>query len=352
MSFILDSALAEYIGGQTQSDGRYPSPGLIRFAQDQTKMFRGLTEDLKRQIQTANGRSLSIPAISDREISVGDVITFDVDDNLASTTRTAITIFNIWGGFAFYPHAHASNAVSAEEYYASSLLAVDRAIAKELAAQIYTVLNARKTQVWDAKSGIDAGYVFANDTLSVSHELIKGAPMFANIDTMFFDNELDGSKSWVGNAGIKSTLDYKNTYGANNNQNLSDDTPPKIYLDNTGNYTNAAGVGMTAHAVRDGAIALVQSYPSEFMKSEETYDAKWEIGSQALPISGIVPLSIVQKAKANISGLDGAGTHTASTKELIGIGGAFAILHTYNRDLSTVVNDVVRIEGEQLNLTV
>ena len=69
--------------------------------------------------------------------------------------------------------------------------------------------------------------------------------------------------------------------------------------------------------------------------------AQWGLGSELLPYTAMRPLLYSEKVKADGEFLNG---NKMSYKIRHGVGVQFAITVNYNQDLTTKVNDILRVE--------
>jgi hypothetical protein len=344
MAFIDSSKLVAYQSKTVQKEIKKPVLEAVDFMRAQTPLFKGLGADLKNAIENANGQTVSMISMKDLTTEAATEFSFDIPLNLGESASTNVTIYQFWTGFHAYKYAHAKNAISEEEYYMVKYAECDKTLAESVSAQIATIMAARRTQVLTT-TGVPSGMAFnpTSDSLTIANAL-KATPFFDNLETLMTLNDMEGTYSMLSSIGLGFILSTHKMYGAANDKNLLAQSLPSLFYDKK--ITAPSGSDASGYFVKDGAFALVESYPIEFLQRASVgTTAKWDIGSMNLPLAKMRPLLYEEEYKADTNSVNsGRPTSGMTVGKKIGMGVSFAVLSSYNSDLTTRPNDVLRVD--------
>ena len=345
MSYIDSTALVKYQNKVLQNEIDIPEHGALKFLEDQTPQYRWLDDELKQKIMKANGRSISQIAQNELSPTVTTSFSFDIPLSLGTTAEQAITIYQFWTGFTYYPHDFSNNAARMEDYVANKYEECDKVLAASKASQILTVLNARKTQALDV-TGAPTGILFnASDYITIASAL-QDDPFFSYLSAIMKQNSQIGTYSMLSSISLEHTLANHKLYGKANEKNLLSQNFPKFYVEDEQDVTS--GSNFTGYFVKNGCIAEAESIPSEFTSGENIGNvSRWGVGDMKLPISRQRPLIFEKEVEADTRNLTSSDRPTsAMTKGIkVGVGISFALLYNYNSAIATRVNDIAKVEG-------
>lgn len=348
MAYLDTTLLTEYITNEVDDETKKNGikSGLIDFAKYNTDYQDFMTEDLVEQIKTANGRTVSVSALNHADFVVSNALSFTFNANFSVSAKTTIAVVDFWTGFHHSMASYVRNAIGYEKDLKAKYLRADKALAKAISTSIAGVLNTRRTQVLvDTIANTGESFDGVNFNLDVTLAAQKANPVFSDIVTLFNDNGIDGGEgdfSFVADSGLNTIEAYRNQYGLYNNVNLSPN-PMRSFVDTTGALVRPTGTKSLGYAVRNGAISIVPSVPAEFLEGISIGGdvSKWGYGEMDLPYTKMRPLLYVKKEEFNGSAHNGS---TMSMIEKHGIGVRCAIVYTYNSDLTTKANDILRVE--------
>lgn len=344
MAYIDESKLVAYQSKTIQNEIKKPVLGAVDFMRAQTPKFKGLGADLKNKIENANGQTVSMISMKELTPSVATAFSFDIPINLGESASTNVTIYQFWTGFHAYKYSHSNNALSEAEYYMEKYEESDKALAEAVSTQIATIMAARRTQLLTT-TGVPSGMAFntTSDSLTIANAL-KPTPFFDNLETLMRLNDMEGTYSMLSSIGLGFILATHKMYGATNDKNLLAQSLPSLFYDKK--ITVPSGSDASGYFVKEGAFGLVESYPIEFLQRASVgTTAKWDIGSMNLPLTKMRPLLYEEDYKADTNSVNsGRPTSRMTVGKKIGMGVSFAVLSSYNSDLSSRVNDVLRVD--------
>lgn len=344
MAYILETELNAYQTLRAQTEMKTPKHGVIPFVLEQTPLVQ-VDMDTVEKIKNANGRSVDISAIKESTPTVASAFSYTIPALYGETDKTTVTIYNLWTGFHFNALDFANNAIAAEQFKLARIQECDKALSKEAAEILLSVLDTRRTQVL-TDTGAPTGVAFDGTADALEIALAQQSnPFFDYINTILAQNDIDGDAMAVASHSIGHILANHRLYGANNDKNLLGQSFPSIKGE--ASLTPTAGSNATAYVVKAGAIGLFPSYPIEFASggAGAPADVKFGVGSVALPMSGLKPLLYEEVQKFDGTALGTARPTAAMTyKTIYGIGLSFGVVTSYNSDLANRVNDIVKVE--------
>ena len=136
-------------------------------------------------------------------------------------------------------------------------------------------------------------------------------------------------------------------YGAGNDKNL--DALGFFGADRiheSGNLTTSAK--FDGYLLRDGSIGAVENFPEDFRAGTEFAGKKWSVSDLPLPYAGMRANIFTDKNATDATSLISSGTDSNMIMthfEEMAIWVRFYVVYRYNSDLSTRVNDIVKIQG-------
>lgn len=342
MAYLLDTELSAIQTSTTDTELRTKTHGAIPFVQNQTGSVTALTQEVKTAIENANGQYVDISALQEMTPNVTTSFSYDITPNLSTSDKTRVTVYTFFSSFQYNPYTFVNNAIAGSEYKQNKLKEIDKALASSVANTMLTVLDARKSQVLDV-TGAPAGILFnAGDYITVN-AAEQAKPFFDKLETIMMQNDLDGTYSAVATHSLRHILADIKQYGSSNDKNLLAQSFPDTYFES--NLAVTANSNATAYLVKDGAMGVQQTYPAIFKANENRIPGiEFSIGGFPLPQTGMQPLIMKQVAAYDESALSGHQAAGMSLVENYKVGVSFAVVSTYNSDIATRVNDVVKVE--------
>ena len=339
--------LNAYISSEVDDENKkynYQS-GIIQSAKYNTQFQEYMTAQIKDKVKNSNGQQIDISALVDSEFSVQTALSFVFDANISASAKTTLAVVTAWTGFNEYPGQYGSNAISREVDMASKYRKASKALGKSITESLYTRLNSRRTQVFsDAISNSGESFDATGDNYDITLAGWTSNPVFESLVAQFNDNGIDGGMedfNMVGNSGLININAYRNQYGQNNDKNLQGN-PMQSFIDSSGKIVNASGTQATSFMMKNGAVAITDVVPLEFVNNFTIGQfAEFGVGDMELPHTGMRPLVYREEAKADATFVNGSPMSKVIRH---GIGHQFVISTNYNADLTTKVNDILRVE--------
>tara|TARA_R110000796_G_scaffold72206_1_gene163483 strand:- start:436 stop:1176 length:741 start_codon:yes stop_codon:yes gene_type:complete len=217
---------------------------------------------------------------------------------------------------------------------------------------LLTNLDARKTQVLNETeqvSGATGDYAFnaGTDTLAIK-KAAQEETMFYSLEALMGANEVAGDYRVVTNrAGLVRQKMEALKFGAGNDKNL--DALGFFGADRiheSGNLTSAAK--FDGYFLRDGSIGAVENFPADFRAGTEFAGKKWSVSDLDLPFVNMRANIFTDKNATDATSLITSGTDSnliMTHFEEMAIWVRFYVVYRYNSDLSTRVNDIVKVQG-------
>jgi hypothetical protein len=338
------------VGGTDEK--RYSPLGLVDAVKDSTAYIDFISPSKKAEMQKlSSARSLQLPVIKDQQVSVVTTPGFNfIPSNMPESAQYTFAAVDLFSGFRFYPASYEDNAIDMNWEKTRRIKAVlyQMGIAKE--ALIQSVMESRKTQLWNGTVQVSQGdgtfsFDGGTDILSINKAAQKET-MFSNIDAMFDINELGGGLRYVANrGGFQVQMMEALKYGANNDKNLAAlglPDPSRYYQ--TGNIAAGSDV-FNGYVFRDGAIGLVENFPYDFRANTVIGGKEWSISDMEMPWTrSRVNVFVNTQAAEGTSLIDSSNMKMTNFQEMA-MWDRFYIVYPYNSDLSTRANDIVKIKG-------
>lgn len=344
MSYLIDTALNNYQSKLAQTEIKLPTNGAIDFVKQQTPQTQ-VDAETADKIKNANGRTVDISAIKESSLSVATSFSYNLDANRSDTAKSSVTIYNLWVSFFANKYDFANNAVRYQQYLDNKLVEADKALANKMSELIIARMETRKTQVFE-DTGMPSGVAFNETADAVQIALAKHSdPFFDYLNTAFITNKIADRESLVlASPQLGYIIAKHRLYGQANEKNLMGQTFPQILTDH--NLAITTGSNATFYQAQAGALGLFESIPIEFaMNDNSVKDYQFSVGAQAMPLCKMKPLILEIDAIQDNNGLTSRPTDRMTVTKKYGIGLSFALVHSYNSDLTTNVNDIVKVEA-------
>ena len=348
------SALNAYQDNRVQIERFLESQnfGLLRFLEAETQdnpILRGNTA-LKNKLATLIGRTVQIPAIKKKQVTVVSSESFTIPANLSETAMRTITFVSIFGGFWIYPQAYHENLLAYNEDFRTNVEELSIAMANSKESTVATLLNTRKTQIWAGSDKLGAGYNFntVDDNMEVTNDAQKDM-MFGKLASSFRKNKLAGGHRIVSSVlGMDIALDAMAKYSRANEKYL--DNPrnriPRIFESHN---LDASDLQFLAYMVKNGSIGEVVNHKPDFVQKTKSDDGwKWDITDQPFPHLNKKVDVLYRKIAADASGvMDNTAQLLTTTVEQWGFLHRYCLVSNYNSSLTTQANDILKVKGFQ-----
>ena len=352
MSVITQTKIAKFQDKVVQTELDQRVFGLNQMFLDSTPKNKILTPSMLQALQTKQTRTVTYPALKEDVITSTSVESFTIPSNISDAEEVTITSISIFSGYKVFPAMFIDNAISREDYEMNKLEEVFKSMANAKEVQQLAFLETQKTQVWNNLTSINNGagtYAFntGTDTLDVDLAGQKNG-FFNRLKTSFRNNDQSrmGSYSFVTNeGGLTLALDTIATLGQSNasNQQNGMNAIPKLY----GSQNISGGSDQfVGFMIEDGAVGVAQNFPWEFRTAIATSDAQWGITDTNVPMLGNRINTYYNTGKADASAEGGTLAESRmTTYEEFGFLDKFYLVSSYNSDLATRANNIVKVKG-------
>jgi hypothetical protein len=325
---------------------------LFKMSSEQCKFISPSTRQNMQKLSSL--RKDQIPVIVDQNVSVVTTPGFTfIPQNLETSDKYSFVAYDVFSGFRHYPALYDNNQIDSDYAAKEKMDNIAYAIGNTVEGILQTNLEARKTQLLNFTVPVSQGdgtYVF-NATTKVL-EISKAAQketMFGNLDGLMASNELPGNYHLVTSRGGTIVQKFEALkYSGGNSKNIA--ALPFWPLENiheTGNITAGANV-FNGYIVREGAVGVIENFPFDFRNNTKLADKTWSISPIELPYVKMRANIYVNNAATDATALTTPGPDSnliMTTYHEMGIWVRFYVVYTYNSNLATRVNDVVKISG-------
>ncbi len=337
------------------NEKRHDPLGVIDLVKDSGRYIDFLMPSDREKLSTMSSlRNMQLPVIKDQTVTVLSTPGFNfIPSNLPETANYYFQAYDVFTGFRHFPAAWANNQVDADYAREQVMNNVAYGAAKEIENILVTNLEARKTQQLGFTTQVSQGdgtfsFSTSTDTLTISKAAQKEG-MYFYLDRLMSANQLGGSYRLVTSKGGTATAvaEYLK-YGAGNEKNLQAlKTLPLDRLYESGTISPSTDI-FQGFLVRDGAIGMVENYPFDFRNGTEVGGKKWSVSDVELPYARLRANIYVNKDATEATSLISTGTDSnliMTHFEEMAVWFRFYVVYRYNSDLSTRVNDIVKVVG-------
>lgn len=355
MTFLSATEWLNWQDTNATSETRFSEHGVVNIVKNSTAFADYISPSARERLATHSSlRDVKIPVIKDQTVTVVETPGFTfIPDNLTESDEYSFVAYDIFSGFRHYPSLYANNTIDAEFDRNTKMTNVAQAMADKKEEILLTVLEARKSQVWDftdqANIGSEGGtYTFTGGNILTVDKAAQNETMFSPLSAMSHANKLGGNYSIVTSpAGLLVQKQEALKYGSDNEKNLRAlGMIPASSMHTSHNISTA--VNFDGFWVRDGAIGMFSNFPADFRANTMVGDAKWSVSPVELPFIGSRANIYTDSFKADATGLVTSGTDTnliMSAGEEMAIWDRFYVVYRYNSDLAGKAQDIVKIQG-------
>jgi len=354
MAFLNGTLLNDLQSDQATNEKYFSPLGVIDAVKDSTASANYIPPTVRENLSTISGlRNAEIPVIKDQSVTVVTTPGFEyIPSNLPESDKYWFQPYDVFSGMRHYPSANDNNMIDSEYQSREVLKNVLYEMGNTVEGILLTNLDARKTQVLGFTEQVSAttgDYAFdaTPDILKIK-KAAQDETMFYSTEALMAANEVGGNYRIVTNrAGLARQKAEALKYGAGNDKNLqalgffgSD----RMY--ESGNITTSAK--FDGYMLRDGSIGVFENFPSDFRKGTEFAGKKWAVSDMELPFVNMRANIYTDSNATNATSLITSGVDSnliMTSYEEMGIWVRFYVVYRYNSDLSTRVNDIVKVQG-------
>jgi hypothetical protein len=354
MSFLNGTLLNDLQSDQATNEKRFSELGVINAVLASTPSANYIPPSIKASLASMSSlRNAEIPVIKDQTVTVVTTPGFEyIPSNLPESDKYFFQPFDVFSGMRHYPSANANNMLDSEFQSREVLKNVCYEMGNKIEEILLTNLSSRKTQLLNETEQVSAAtndYQFdgSGDILKIK-KAAQEESMFYSLEALMAANEVAGDYRIVTNrAGLVRQKMEQLKYGAGNDKNL--DALGFFGADRiheSGNLTTSAK--FDGYLLRDGSIGAVENFPEDFRAGTEFAGKKWSVSDLPLPYAGMRANIFTDKNATDATSLISSGTDSNMIMthfEEMAIWVRFYVVYRYNSDLSTRVNDIVKIQG-------
>lgn len=340
---------------QATNEKRFGELGLVNAVKASTAGVDYIPPSARQQMQELSSlRNMEIPVIKDQTVTVVTTPGFsNIPSNLPETDKYQFTAYDVFSGFRHYPSAHDNNMVDSDYQREQVMLNVAYAMGNSIESILATQMEARKTQQLEHTVPVSQGdgtfsFSTTTDTLTVNKAAQKET-MFFNLQQLMEDNELPGEYRIVtSRGGLTVQKSEAAKYGANNDKNLQAlGFLPMDRIHTTKNISRGSD-NFSGYFFRDGAIGMIENYPSDFRKRTVVGEREWSVSDMEIPFTKMRANIYTNREATDATALITSGTDSnviMSHFEEMAVWIRFYVVYRYNSDLANRVNDIVKIVG-------
>ena len=356
MAHLNSTLLNDLQVSQASNEKRFAPKGLIDAAKKSTEGIDYIPPSVKDAMSSMSSlRQAKFPVIKDQSVTVTTSPGFaNIPSNLAETADYGFTAYDVMSGFRYYPGAHANNQVDGQYFAQETLKNVLDKMASTVEGIISTNLEARKTQVLNYTTQASQGDgTFTFNTTPDELEISKAAQkenMFFYLNNIMDANDIGGNYQLVTSRG--GTLVQRAElakYAASNEKNLQALGNIGIESLHESSNISPSSDNFKGYFLRDGSIGLIENFPYDFRNGTEIAGRKWSISDMELPEIKMRANIYTNTEATDATALISAGTDSnliMSHFEEMAIWVRFYVPYRYNSDLSSRVNDIVKVAGK------
>ncbi|SHF18462.1 hypothetical protein [Chryseobacterium vrystaatense] len=336
------------------NEKRFAELGVLDLAKDSTQYTDYISPTARKKMNESSSlRNVQIPVIKDQQVQVTSTPGFVIPANQEESAQYAFVAYDVFSGFRHTPALYGNNVIDSEYAVREKMKNISYAMGQRIESILATVLEARKTQALEFTTQVSQGdgtfnFNATTDTLEVNKAAQKET-MFFNFDALMKANEVGGQYNFVtSRAGLAIQKAQMAKYGNANEKNLEAlGLPNAERLYESGTIIPGSNI-FNGFAVRDGAIGIVENFPFDFREGTEFAGKKWSISDIELPFTRMRANIYVNNEATNATALVGSGIDSnmiMTAFQEMAMWQRFYVVYRYNSDLSTRVNDIVKISG-------
>ncbi len=340
--------------GEVRKDPRY---GILRQMERSTQAARSSMGTIRGDIeqtlsQLEDNVGFQIPTLKEKPIATTSVESFNIPVNLGESDFMSVSKITTVAGFWYLPAIHASNKISSEDYLRDRTNEVDEALADAREANTIAALDARRTQILPGADKVSFGaanfsFNGATDELEVNlagqqdNFYMRTAKLLEQVGTFGMRGDMLGMSEEL---ALAPALSAWVKAGAGNSENQQNDMNTPISFMESTNIASAATQG-TAYIMKAGALAYVDNSTYDYRNNTQTRDGwEWSRTANILPKLGRGVNLLYNSKGLDASQISPGSSHLVTTgAEMWSFVDKYYIINTYNSDLTTRSNDIVRL---------
>lgn len=297
-----------------------------------------LSPELIEKAQNSIGSTLATPVIDyDGTVTIGNTRSLTIADSENTSQMYTINFATYSWGFTMVPALYLNNEIGEQRDFETKFKKYLYKFASTLDSAAIAAISTGKTQVF-------------NDLLNYTQTgNIVQAPwryrenIIGDIEPMLEANDHFGEIHFLGNAGMRSTLNRLSELGSFNQEDKQYQWDNKIvhFSNRVSNEVEDYG---NLYAVVGGSLGMLTRFDREALRGTKMENGR-EWGISTLPLLNMPVGTMYYQDAVNASGIAGAASAdmTASFKEFYGFSVDVAFLTPYNSDPTTIANPIMQV---------
>lgn len=317
-----------------------------------------ITPEVEAQLSRLEKTAHEIPARKEITLTTTDVESFDFELNLGENETYTATRYTVATGFGISDRSFVENIDSRVPYLGQKFFEASKAIANKKDQIIRDLLNTRRTQVLNSADAslLDEGsetwnFNAGTDELEVDQAAQQGN-FYYKLDQLAKANFQDQPFILISNKlGLTNVTSNILKFGQANSSNLQSAQNIPFPAVESPNQTIVGGTDrFVLHMLQLGGIGLVDNITYNYANRRESYGAEgkiqWEVTNGMMPyINSAVPF-LYRNTYGDNSGFSAGSTNLkVDILENWRFHHIFYLIHTYNQDLATRPNNIIRVRG-------
>lgn len=360
MSFLDNTVLNDFQAKEATNEKFEANYGMLNLAKDSTPFADYIPPSVQEKLNTISAsRNAKIPVLKDQTVTVTTTPGFsNIPINLGESDAYYFTAYDVFSGFRLYPASFENNQLDGNWYRDQIIRNVLKAMAAAKDDIVETLLESRKTQKLNFDDQVSQGdgvfeFKTATDILEISKSAQKDT-MFTYLKELMRANQLPGEYRIVTSPGglLVSEIEALKFRDANEKQLLWSQmavSPDRRY---TTDQLSPGSDNFTGFFVKDGAIGLFENFPWDFRNGTMFGGKEWGITDVEMPFVRSRLNTYINKEATEATSIISPTTDSnliMTHFEEMAMWDRFYIVYRYNSDLTTRVNDIVKIKGLTTN---
>jgi hypothetical protein len=358
MSFINATLWNDVQSDIATNEKRYTPTGIVDLVADSTPLVDFvLPSEIEKMRTLSSLRNMKIPVIKDQQVVVTQAPGFSIPSNLEESENYYFMPFDVFSGFRHYPAAYQNNQIDADYALRQKMLNISHAMAQAVEEIIQGTFESRKTQILDFTTQVsnEGSFVFNTTTDELEIDLAaQQETMFFAFEQLMAANDLGGDYGLVtSRAGLALQKAQQLKNAANNAINLDALGMFPVSRMYETNQIDAGSDRFNGYAVKMGSIGIIENFPFDFRNGTEIGGMKWDVTDVELPFTRMRANVFTNKFATDATALITSGVDSnlqMTAGEEMGVWHRFYLVYSYNSDLATRANPIVKLKG--LNATV
>lgn len=342
-----------------QEDNQVEKYGFLDAAVQSTAVAKvnGLiTPEVEEVLKSLEKTTHEIPARKELTLETTDVESFDFPLNLGENETFTATKFTISTGFGISDRAFVENIDARVPYLGQKFFESSKAIANKKDQIIRDILNTRRTRILDNASLLNEGsetwnFNAGTDELEIDQAAQQGN-FYYKTDQLARSNFQEQPFVMITNKlGLTNVTSNILQFGQSNDKNLQSAQNIPFPAVESPNQTIVGGTDrFVAHLLQLGGIGLIDNITHNYANKRESYGAEgkiqWGVTNGIMPyLNSAIPFLYRTSYGDNSSFSTGSTNLKVDILENWKFHHIFYIITSYNQDLDTRPNNIIRMRG-------